>query len=198
MRLFVPAVLSALSLFAMSAQALDCAKTDINVEHKRLLGPQENICETYGGKVLLVVNVASKCGYTPQYTGLEKLYKDYKDKGLVLLGFPSGDFLGQELGKDEDIAKFCKLNYGVTFPMFTKSAVRGSDVNPLFKTLIARTGKKPSWNFNKYLVDRNGKVIAHFGTRTEPESPEIKKAIETALAQKPAEAKAEPVAQLNR
>lgn len=195
MRLLVPALLSSLSLCAVSAQALDCAKTDINVEHKRLLGPKENICQTYGGNVLLVVNVASKCGYTPQYAGLEKLYKDYKDKGLVLLGFPSGDFLGQELEKDEEIAKFCKANYGVSFPMFTKSAVRGSDVNPLFKTLIARTGEKPSWNFNKYLIDRNGKVIAHFGTRVQPESAEIKKAIETALAQRPAAAKAEPVAQ---
>lgn len=196
MRLPLTTLLSALSLFAVSAHALECAKTDINVEQKRLIGPKENICETYGGKVLLVVNVASKCGYTPQYTGLEKLYKDYKDKGLVLLGFPSGDFMGQELEKDEEIAKFCKLNYGVSFPMFTKSAVRGDDVNPLFKTLIERTGKKPSWNFNKYLVDRNGKVIAHFGTRTEPGSPEIKKAIEAALAQKPAEGKAQPVAQV--
>jgi glutathione peroxidase len=183
MRFSLAVLLSTLSLLAVNAQALDCAQTDINVEHKRLLGPEENICETYGGNVLLVVNVASMCGYTPQYAGLEKLYKDYKDKGLVLLGFPSGDFQGQELGSDEAIAKFCKLNYGVSFPMFTKSSVVGSKVNPLFSTLTARTGKKPTWNFNKYLVDRNGKVVAHFDTRVEPGSFQLKKAIETALAQ---------------
>ncbi len=187
-----------LCLSTAAASALDCAKTDINTEHKRLLGPKENICQTYGGKVLLVVNVASKCGYTPQYEGLEKLYKEYKSQGLVVLGFPSGDFMDQELDKDEDIAKFCKLNYGVSFPMYTKSAVSGGDVNPLFKTLIARTGEKPSWNFNKYLVDRNGKVIEHFDTRVDPQSPKLKQAIEAALAQKSPEVKSEPVAQVTR
>ena len=171
-----------LSLFAVSANAVDCATTDINANHRRLLGDSENICKTYGGKVLLVTNVASKCGFTPQYEGLEKLYKDYQSKGLVVLGFPSGDFMGQELDKEEDIATFCKANYGVTFPLFSKSSVKGDKANDLFKTLTAKTGKAPAWNFNKYLVGRDGKVIAHFGSRVTPDSPEITKAIEAALA----------------
>jgi glutathione peroxidase len=175
-------ILALLSLFAVGANALDCANTDINANHRRLLGDTENICKTYGGKVLLVTNVASKCGFTPQYEGLEKLYKSYEGKGLVVLGFPSGDFFNQELDKEEDIATFCKANYGVTFPMFSKSSVKGAKANDLFKTLTTKTGKEPSWNFNKYLVGRDGKVIAHFGSRVEPNSPEITKAIEAALA----------------
>jgi glutathione peroxidase len=170
-----------LGLFAIDASALDCASTDIDASQRRLLGPSENICQTYGGKVLLVTNVASHCGFTPQYEGLEKLYKENKDKGLVVLGFPSGDFKQQEFEREEQIAEFCKMNFGVTFPMFSKSSVKGAQANPLFKKLIAKTGQEPGWNFNKYLVGRDGKVIAHFGSKVEPESPELTKAIQAAL-----------------
>lgn len=171
-----------LGFLTLHAQALDCASTDIDATQRRLLGGPENICETYGGKVLLVTNVASHCGFTNQYEGLERLYTANKDKGLVVLGFPSGDFKDQEFDSDEEIAEFCKLNFGVSFPMFTRSAVKGDAANPLFKKLIAQTGQEPGWNFNKYLVGRDGKVIAHFDSKVEPESPELKKAIAAALA----------------
>lgn len=170
-----------LSLCAAPVFAADCKSTDIDSSHKRLLGANENICETYHGKVLLVTNVASKCGFTPQYEGLEKLYRDYKDRGLVVLGFPSGDFGGQELASDGEIQEFCKLNFGVTFPLFSKSSVKGEHANALFKALSAKTGKQPAWNFNKYLIGRDGKVIAHFGSRVTPESTELTKAIEAEL-----------------
>lgn len=178
------AIAAILSLFALNASALDCASTDIDATQRRLLGEPENICETYGGKVLLVTNVASHCGFTPQYEGLEKLYRENKDAGLVVLGFPSGDFRDQEFESDEKIAEFCKLNFGVTFPMFTRSSVKGEQANPLFKKLIAKTGEEPGWNFNKYLVGRDGKVIAHFDSKVEPDSPELKQAIAKALAQR--------------
>lgn len=173
--------LAMLSLFAASASAIDCASTDIDASQRRLLGPTENICQTYGGKVLLVTNVASHCGFTKQYEGLEKLYKTYEGKGLVVLGFPSGDFAGQEFEDEAEIAKFCKQNFGVTFPMFSRSSVKGDQANPLFKKLTAETGQAPAWNFNKYLVGRDGKVIAHFGSKVEPDSAELTKAIEEAL-----------------
>jgi glutathione peroxidase len=176
-------ILAVLSFVAINAQALDCASTDIDASQRRLLGEPENICQTYGGKVLLVTNVASHCGFTPQYEGLEQLYKENKDKGLVVLGFPSGDFKDQEFESDEKIAEFCKLNFGVSFPMFTRSSVKGDQANPLFKKLIAKTGKEPGWNFNKYLVGRDGKVIAHFDSKVEPDSPEIAKAVAAALAE---------------
>ena len=136
----------------------------------------------YEGKVVLIVNVASQCGLTAQYKGLEKLYKAYEGKGLVVLGFPSGDFAGQEFEDEAEIAKFCKQNFGVTFPMFSRSSVKGDAANPLFKELTAKTGKAPTWNFNKYLVGRDGKVIAHFDSKVEPDSAELTKAIEAALA----------------
>jgi glutathione peroxidase len=171
-------------LGSLSANALDCSSSDIDATQRRLLGGPENICETYGGKVLLVTNVASHCGFTKQYEGLEKLYRDNKDQGLVVLGFPSGDFRDQEFQDDAQIAEFCKANFGVSFPMFTRSSVTGDAANPLFKQLTAKTGKAPGWNFNKYLVGRDGKVIAHFDSKVEPESPEIKQAIAAALAAK--------------
>ena len=149
----------------------------------RLVGGEENLCDAYAGKVVLVVNTASKCGYTPQYEGLEALYKAHKDRGLVVLGFPSDQFAGQEYADDAEIAKFCKLNYGVTFPMYRKSDVKGDNANPLFKALTAATGEAPSWNFNKYLISRDGKTVTHFGSKVKPESAELVKAIEAALSQ---------------
>jgi glutathione peroxidase len=171
-----------LSLCAASVSAADCKSTDIDATQKRLLGANENICETYKGKVLLVTNVASQCGFTPQYEGLEKLYRTYQDRGLVVLGFPSGDFGGQEFASDGEIQEFCKLNFGVSFPMFSKSSVKGDAANPLFKTLSSKTGKQPSWNFNKYLVGRDGKVIAHYPSKVTPDNAELTKAIEAELA----------------
>jgi glutathione peroxidase len=138
------------------------------------------LCQ-YAGKVLLVVNTASYCGFTPQYEGLEKLHARYRDRGLVVLGFPSNDF-AQEKATNKEIADFCENTFGVKFPMFGKSAVRGSDVNPLFKELAKRTGKSPSWNFNKYLIARDGRVLAHYGSTTRPDDPALLKVLEQELA----------------
>ena len=148
---------------------------------RRLLGKTENVCQSYGGKVMLIVNVASHCGFTPQYEGLEKVYKAYREQGLVVLGFPSGDFMDQEFEDEGEIQKFCKANFGVSFPMFGKTSVKGEQANPLFKTLTAKTGEAPGWNFNKYLVGRDGKVIAHYGSMTKPDGKDLQAAIESAL-----------------
>jgi glutathione peroxidase len=141
----------------------------------------------YQGKVLFIVNVASKCGYTPQYTALEALYHKYKDRGLVVLGFPANNFLWQEPGSDQEIASFCKLSYGVTFPMFSKISVLGGDKAPLYDYLTSEAANKQTagmikWNFTKFLVDREGKPIARFGPSTEPDAAEVTAAIEKALA----------------
>ncbi len=149
-----------------------------------LMGGEINLCQ-YADRPVLVVNTASHCGFTPQFTGLQKLYDTYKGNGLVVIGFPSNDFF-QELDKDSEIGSFCQANYGVTFPMATKVHVRGSDATPFFKGLIKATGESPMWNFHKYLVLPGGKVMA-FGTRTAPESEEIVTAFKPYL--KPAEAR---------
>src|SRR3982751_5550913 len=126
-----------------------------------------SLCQ-YQGKVLLVVNTASQCGYTPQYEGLEALHRRYKDKGLVVLGFPSNDFGAQEPGSNKDIARFCEVNYGVTFPLFTKTRVTKGAANPFFQKLEKATGSAPGWNFHKYLVDRRGEKALAFDTKVEP------------------------------
>lgn len=137
----------------------------------------------YEGRVLLIVNTASKCGFTPQYEGLEKLYETYQDRGFLVLAFPSNDFLDQEPGSDAEIAQFCRLNYGVTFPVFAKSRVKGKDMNPLYRFLTERSGFDGdiSWNFNKFLVDRKGRVVARFGSRTAPQDAPLVQAVEAAL-----------------
>lgn len=137
--------------------------------------------KTYQGKVALVVNTASECGFTPQYEGLEKLYEKYQKRGLVVLGFPSNDFGGQEPGSSEQIAQFCSSKFHVTFPMFEKVTVRaGAEQAPLYKFLSSQ-GNSPSWNFGKYLVNKQGKVVAFFGSTTKPEDPKVTEAIEAAL-----------------
>jgi glutathione peroxidase len=140
----------------------------------------------FKGKVALIVNVASRCGFTPQYAGLEALYNKYKDKGLVVLGFPANNFLWQEPGTNEAIQAFCSTKYHVTFPMFAKVSVKGADKTPLYQFLTDKkanpsTGGEIRWNFTKFLADRNGRVIARFGSKAAPESPELIDAIETAL-----------------
>ena len=140
----------------------------------------------YRGSVLLIVNTASKCGFTKQYDGLQKVYGQYKDKGLVVLGFPSNDFMHQEPGTNEEILKFCRLNYGVTFPMFAKISVKGKDQHDLYTWLTSKDtnpehGGKISWNFNKFLISRDGKVLGHFGSRTKPSDPKLLAKIEEAL-----------------
>ncbi len=143
----------------------------------------QNLCQ-YQGKVVLVVNTASFCGFTSQYEGLEKLYAKYKDRGLVVLGFPSNDFGQQEPGSNKEIADFCKNTYDVKFPMFAKSSVSGSNPNPLFKMLIAKTGTTPKWNFYKYLIDRKGNVVDSYGSMTKPTSSSITAEIEKLLGEK--------------
>ena len=143
----------------------------------------QSLCQ-YQGKVILAVNTASFCGFTSQYEGLEKIYAKYKDRGFVVLGFPSNDFGQQEPGSNKEIADFCKNTYDVKFPMFAKSNVSGSNPNPLFKMLIAKTGTTPKWNFYKYLIDRNGNVIDSFGSMTKPTSSSITNQIEKLLEEK--------------
>ena len=141
----------------------------------------QDLCQ-YAGKVVLVVNTASFCGYTSQYQGLEALYAKYSRQGLVVLGFPSNDFGKQEPGSAKEIADFCYNTYGVKFPMFAKSTVTGANANPLHANLIKLTGKEPKWNFTKYLIDRHGKVIEYFPSKVTPDDKQMVSKIEQALA----------------
>lgn len=140
--------------------------------------------EKYKGKVVLVLNTASKCGFTPQYEGLEKLYKEYKDKGLVILGFPCNQFGNQEPGTEKEISEGCLINYGVSFPMFSKVEVNGENTHPIFKYLKAELkgfpGKNIKWNFTKFLIDKEGKPFKRFSPLTKPEN--LRKDIEALLA----------------
>jgi glutathione peroxidase len=157
-------------LFLAAAPAVACPALLIHEQ------PQ-SLCQ-YEGKVLLVVNTASECGYTPQYEGLEALYRKYRARGLVVLGFPSNDFGGQEPGTNKDIARFCVNQYAVDFPMFAKSSLKA---NPLYAELAKATGQAPRWNFHKYLVDRGGRRVQSFDTRVRPDDPKLVGAIETFL-----------------
>jgi glutathione peroxidase len=142
--------------------------------------------DAYRGKVLMLVNVASKCGYTPQYEGLQAIHAKYKERGFVVLGFPANNFMGQEPGTNEEIKTFCKQKYNVSFPLFSKISVKGDDIHPLYRFLTSKEtnpefGGDITWNFNKFLVGRDGRVIARFETKEKPESEKIAQAIETAL-----------------
>jgi glutathione peroxidase len=137
--------------------------------------------QAYGGDVLLVVNTASKCGYTPQFEALEGLHAKYRSQGFAVLGFPSGDFKDQEFEDEDRIREFCTLTYGVKFPMFEKVHVVGKDATPLYRDLAQATGTAPQWNFHKYLIGRDGRVLADFGSRTTPDDPVVVAAIERAL-----------------
>jgi len=142
---------------------------------------QQSLCD-YAGKVVLVVNTASQCGYTPQYEGLEALYRKYGKRGLVVLGFPMNDFGGQEPGSNQDISSFCVNQYAIDFPLFAKTELKK---NPLYTDLIKRAGEAPSWNFHKYLVDRKGARVQSFGTRVDPSDPKLLSAIERLLEERP-------------
>lgn len=141
-----------------------------------------NLNRTYGGKVLLIVNTASKCGFTPQYEGLEALQQELSAQGFAVLGFPSNDFKGQEPGTEAQIQEFCTLTYGVKFPMFQKVHVIGPEATPLYRDLTRATGVAPGWNFHKYLVSRDGRVVAQFPSKVRPDDPALRAAIERELA----------------
>lgn len=141
-----------------------------------------NLAQEYKGKVLLVVNTASKCAFTGQYEGLEELHAKYKDQGFAVLGFPSGDFGGQEFTEEKAVQDFCRTTYGVKFPMFAKSHVRGDSADPFWRHLIAESGSSPKWNFHKYLIGRDGKVVDSFASFTGPDSSSLIKQLEQALS----------------
>jgi len=157
----------------------------LRLEARRLRGGTESL-ERYRGQVLLVVNTASRCGYTPQYEGLQALYDRYRSQGFSVLGFPSNDFGGQEPGSDPEIGAFCRSNYGVEFPMFSKVRVKGPDVHPVYAYLTSLpepVGGAVQWNFQKYLVDRNGKVVARYASRVTPQDPALVGEVERLLAE---------------
>ncbi|HKQ24544.1 MAG TPA: glutathione peroxidase [Burkholderiales bacterium] len=156
----------------------------LNHQMKNLDGKPVNLCD-YAGKVVLAVNTASYCGNTPQYKGLESLYQKYRDKGLVVVGFPANDFGSQEPGTAKEIKDFCELTYGVKFPLMEKSSVVPGKANPVFAELTRMTGDAPEWNFHKYLIARDGKRAFSFTARTKPESGEVVKQIEALLAEQP-------------
>lgn len=140
-----------------------------------------NLCKEYLGKVVVVVNTASKCGYTPQCDGLEALYRKYKDRGLVVLGFPSNDYGSQEPGSEKQIQKFCRLTYGVEFPMFEKAHAAKTNADPIYRTLGDMAGEYPQWNFHKFVLDRQGRLIASYNSRVEPQSKTMIETIERLL-----------------
>lgn len=144
-------------------------------------GKPRSLCE-YKGRVLLVVNTASRCGFTGQYAGLEKLQETYEKRGLTVLGFPSNDFANQEPGSDKEIAEFCSMTYGVKFPMFSKTSVRGAQRHPFYGDLVKATGSEPGWNFHKYLIGRDGRTVTAFPSNVAPDSNVLVREIETALA----------------
>ncbi len=151
---------------------------------ERIDGQTESL-STYRGQVLLIVNVASKCGFTPQYEGLEALYDRYRERGFAVLGFPANDFLGQEPGTNEEIAEFCRATWSVEFPMFAKISVKGEQKHPLYRFLTSRPapiGGEIEWNFQKFLVDREGRIVERFAPATRPEDPRVVGRIESLLA----------------
>jgi glutathione peroxidase len=154
----------------------------LDVTVRTLNSEQEvNLARAYQGQVVLIVNTASKCGFTPQYDGLEKLYTQYQERGLVVLGFPSNDFANQEPGAEAEIQQFCRLSYGVRFPMFAKTHVRKQSAAPLYRRLGEAAGEYPTWNFHKYLIDREGRLVGSYSSFTKPESRKLTARIESLL-----------------
>lgn len=177
--------LAILGIGSGSVSALDGVSSVLDLTAEDINGETVDLSQ-YRGKVVLIVNTASKCGFTGQYEGLQNLWERYGEEGLVVLGFPSDNFLNQEYGSEEEIAEFCQLNFGVTFPLFSKVDVKGGSIHPVFDFLTGREtagefSGRITWNFNKFLIDRNGDVVARFGSREEPESADMIAAIEAAL-----------------
>ena len=173
----------ALVLLLIGPPAWACESDLLNQDFRRLAAKESvNLCEAYQGKVILVVNTASKCGNTPQYDGLEAMYEKYRSDGLVVLGFPSNDFMGQEPGTEEQIQEFCRLTYGVEFPMFEKTTVKRGNAHPFFHALAEASGTYPTWNFHKFLIGRDGQFQAEFSPRTRPEDQQLVAAVERELA----------------
>ena len=166
----------------LALPALAAAPALLDLEYRPLASKTPvNLNEQQGGKVLLVVNTASKCGYTPQYEGLEALHQRYGARGFAVLGFPSNDFRGQEPGSEEQIQEFCTLTYGVKFPMYEKVHVTGPETTELYRRLQAATGVAPGWNFHKYLVSRDGRVVGNWPSKVKPDDPALVAAIEREL-----------------
>ena len=166
---------------ATTAAAADCPVA-LDFYKRPLMGEKPvHLCEEFRGQVVLIVNTASKCAYTAQYEGLEEVYSTYRERGLTVAGFPSNDFGAQEPGTEKQVRDFCRLTYGVQFPMFAKTRVRGNDAEPLYQHLAEVTGESPRWNFHKYLLDRQGRVVASFPSRVEPEEEKLIAAIEELL-----------------
>jgi glutathione peroxidase len=180
LRTFRFALMLAALFWGVSAQAAGCPAS-LTYTFPRLQDEKPQALCQYAGKVVLVVNTASYCGYTPQFKGLEALYDKYKGRGLVVLGFPSNDF-EQEKGSNKEIAEFCENTYGVKFPMFAGSHVKGAEANALYRELAKATGRAPDWNFYKYLVGRDGKILAVYPSKVTPEDPALVAAIEKQLA----------------
>jgi glutathione peroxidase len=174
-----PHLLFAASLL-VAGNAWACAGTVLDTEMGRLMGDAQSLCAHYGD-VVLVVNTASQCGFTPQYAGLETLYQRYRDQGFTVIGVPSDQFAGQEFDDNAEIATFCRVNYGVSFPMLTRSAVKGPEAVPLYRGLTKATGVAPQWNFHKYLIGRDGRVLGQWPSMIEPQSAPLIDAIEAAL-----------------
>lgn len=180
-----------MAVLALSAGCATAPKEPVttnfyNIEVQTITGETQELRE-YKGRVLLIVNTASKCGFTKQYGGLQELQNAYGDKGLLVLGFPSNDFFRQEPGSDREIADFCQTNFGITFPMFAKISVKGKNRHPLYTYLTSKETNpdffgKISWNFTKFLISPDGRVIGRFGSMTKPSDPILIKAIETAMA----------------
>jgi glutathione peroxidase len=168
---------------SMVAMAADSSSPLLSIPLKDIKGNDTSL-NAYSGKVILVVNVASKCGFTPQYAGLEALYEKYKDKGFVIVAVPSNDFGSQEPGTPEEIQSFCKKNFGVTFPLMEKVHVKGAEKCPLYISLTGSDSKFPGevgWNFTKFLIDRNGQLVNRFPSPVKPDAPQLVGAVESAL-----------------
>lgn len=181
--LFMGLLVGTASLALGAARAVAANTTPLLDHDVRVLGSDQmvNLQETYGGQVILVVNTASRCAFTDQYEGLEALYSNYRDKGLVVLGFPSNDFAGQEPGTEAEIKDFCRLTYGVKFPMFAKTSVQKGTNDPFFVALGESAGRYPQWNFHKYLIGRDGRLVDDYLSMTAPQSRRLVEAIESLL-----------------
>ena len=177
------AVFLSLAGLAMAAQLHASCASSLDFSFRPLAGKTPiKLCEQFGGKVLLVVNTASKCGYTKQYEGLEALHANYSGKGFAVLGFPSNQFGGQEPGTEEQIQEFCTLTYGVKFPMFEKTAVKGAEAHPFYQGLSKAGGGEPAWNFHKYLIGADGTVLKGYASAVKPDDANLIRDIEAAIA----------------